>query len=793
MPVDAQAKYADPLPPVRGLVAVANHRGRPFPLRDVQRWINLNRLMFKVDKIDVLARHVDAHLVKTLADYARLNTAVSAAVSLRTDCSGPPPDPESLREAGLLDVFLTPAEPDNDGFYRWLDACRETGLAVRVQLRGPFGASIDANALAARLKGSGVSAVNIVLYDAFDTAAPKRQQAALRAAALHTASHGKAATLAKMNELASAVAAQGIEANLYGLPLCLVADENMPLAGNRPLFFQDHQQYDRGAYELALKLYRRPVKRAALALAILIVGRTPIENPLDKWVVEWLLVNRPWWYCFLMLTHKLTLYSRLIKERVVDTAESAPPEPARDTAKGPRCGSCSLRRICDGETAEFKRALPGVEVQPRDGQPVLSPSQFSARRPRHFDGIDAQRLHAESQRLTLAEEAGRLMVQQTPEVLPASLYRALNTYGEPLSGAVRWHSATHAEKLSSVVAYVQSPFVISCSIGGGIADLAGFAVGKKLRLVCPMVQASHEISLYVKKGGGYVLMRDGEPVAPARLAGSYYAPALMPDWNGLQLSLWNVDGTITTQEVRVWKEPDAAPPEPCPKYSVVIFSTRFSRRLQSALQNLAHQEGVGPGEVEVVVGYVPGLDATDDVLESVRLAHPGLRVKRAAFPEHRVKSKGFIINESLRQATAEWVVLMDADILLPPDFFTRVEAETAGCVFMAPDGRVMLDAETTAKVLLGEIDPWRQWRELVNGGEYRHRESEGIPIGFCQIVRNTCFEKVQYEEYEHFAVADSNFGLAMRREFGREKRLSGMPVIHLDHGGSRWFGTRGHL
>ncbi|MCX5769884.1 MAG: glycosyltransferase [Candidatus Hydrogenedentes bacterium] len=776
MPVDAQAKYADPLPPVRGLVAVANHRGRPFPLRDVQRWINLNRLMFKVDKIDVLARHVDAHLVKTLVDYARLNTAVSAAISLRTDCSGPPPDPGLLRDAGLLDVFLTPADSDGELFYRWLDACRAAGLAVRVQLCAPFGGSLDAHALAARLKGSGVSAVNVVLYDAFE----KRPQ-------------DQAATLAKINELASAVAAEGIEANIYGVPLCMVADENLPLAGNRPLFFQDHQQYDRGAYELAVKLYRRPVKRAGLALAILIAGRTPIENPLDKWVVEWLLINRPWWYCFLMLAHKVTLYSRLIKGRMPGAAESAPPEPARDTAKGPRCGSCSLRRICDGETAEFKRLLPGIDVRPRHGQLVLSPAQFSGQRQRHYDAIDALRLQAEAQRQALAEESGRLMVQQTPEVLPASRYRALNTYGEPLSGAVRWHSATHAEKLSSIVAYIRPPFIISCTFGGGIADLAGFAVGKNLRLVCPILQPSHEISLYVKKDGAYVLMRDGQPVAPARFAGPYYAPVLMPDWNEIQLSLWNVDGTITTQAVRIWKEPDAAPPEPRAKYSVVIFSTRFSRRLQAALRNLAHQEGVGPGEVEVVVGYVPGIDATDDVLESVRLVHPGLRVKRAAFPEHRVKSKGFIINESVRQATGEWVVLMDADVLLPPDFFRRVEAETAGCVFMAPDGRVMLDAETTAKVLLGEIEPWLEWRALVNGGEYRHRESEGIPIGFCQIVRNTCFEKVQYEEYEHFAVADSNFGLAMRREFGQEKRLSGMPVIHLDHGGSRWFGTRGHL
>lgn len=769
------------LTPVRGLVAMENSRRQRFAARDVQRWINLDRMMFKVEKIDLLMRHVDPDLLKAMAEYGRLNTNVNIRLSLRTDCADPPPRHDALKEARLIDVFLTPPAADSELFQQWLDVCREAGLPLRVQLRAPFDAALDVKAVAARLKKARVKSANIVLHDPFDGS---------------SAETGKPdATIEKMNALAAAVAAEGVETNMYGLPLCLVEDRNAHLAGNSTRFFGDHQQYDRGAYELARKLYRRPLRTAALAMAVLLAGRTPLENPLDQWVVEWLLIRRRWWYSLLMLMHKVTLYSRLVKGPVQENAALVKSDSRQvrpdAVAEGPKCASCRLRRICDGVTPAVKRVLPGVQVRPREGQPVLAPEP--ATRCRYYDKIDETRLKRESARNEMAEEAVQFMNRQTSELVPSGSYRAVNTYSEIMSGAVRWHSATHGEKLSTGVAHVRPPFLLSCGIGGGVADLAGFAVGKHLRLVCPMLRASHELSLYVRKSGEYVLMRDGHPVAPTELKNPYFVPVLMPDWNEVCLSLWNIDGTITTQEVRIWKEPDAgSAPQPA-RFSVIIFSTRFSRRLQAALQSLAHQEGAAPGDIEVVVGYVPGIDATDDVLESCRLAYPKLRIRRAAFPESRANSKGFVINESIRQATGEWVILLDADILLPPDFFKRVGEETDGCVFMAPDGRVMLDSETTAKVLLGEIEPWRQWRALINGGEYRHREAEGIPIGFCQIVHKSCFEQVQYEEYEHFAVADSNFGLAMRKQFGQEKRLGGMPVIHLDHGGSRWFGTRGHL
>ena len=122
--------------------------------------------------------------------------------------------------------------------------------------------------------------------------------------------------------------------------------------------------------------------------------------------------------------------------------------------------------------------------------------------------------------------------------------------------------------------------------------------------------------------------------------------------------------------------------------------------------------------------------------------------------------------------------------------FAEIEKVADSATFIAPDGRKLLDGEATARVLLGEVEPWNSWQELLDGpGEYRRSEAEGLPIGYCQVVKASCFDEVKYEEFENFEGADWDFAVAMREKFGRETRLTGLPIVHLDHGGSQWYGT----
>jgi len=212
------------------------------------------------------------------------------------------------------------------------------------------------------------------------------------------------------------------------------------------------------------------------------------------------------------------------------------------------------------------------------------------------------------------------------------------------------------------------------------------------------------------------------------------------------------------------------------------------------LLGLAHQRGVPLEEIEVIVAYIPGLDATDDLIDSMRATHPQLRIVRSPFPKANARSKGFMINESARLARGEWFVLLDSDVVLPPDFFARLGALGPEARFVAPDGRKMLTPETTAAVLLGEVRPWEDYDGLLqDAGEYRSQEAKGIPPGFCQCVRREVFEKVPYVELDHFEASDWHFAKTIIDDFGPETRFEDMQVLHLDHGGSQWYGTAKHM
>jgi hypothetical protein len=360
---------------------------------------------------------------------------------------------------------------------------------------------------------------------------------------------------------------------------------------------------------------------------------------------------------------------------------------------------------------------------------------------------------------------------------------------------VRWHSITNTEKQSTHLDYVEPPFTLSVTFGGGIAEYIGFSFGRHCKLLCPMEGYRHTVVLHVAADGHYALLRDGKPVRPIEFEGMFYVPLRLGGRLDPRIAIWNIDGQIVTQFVKIWRgEHTHAPHAVGVKYSIIVVNSRYARRLQAMLRSIAHQRDIDLGKIEVIVSYVPGLDATDDLIDSMRLTYPGLRILRSPFPAQNANAKGFMINESVNMASGEWIVLMDADIVIAPTMFARIEEVAGESNFVAADGRLMLSKETTAKILTGEIRPWDEWEELVNsGGEYRYREAHGVPVGFFQCFKRNFFDDVKYAELDHFEGADMWFGMALQGKYGKEARLSGMPVLHLDHGGSQWYGTTRHF
>jgi hypothetical protein len=766
------------IPPVRGLAFTVNAKGRSLDLTVVRRWIRLNREAFRAEKIDVL----DPGIVSPLwPDLLACAADVGVRLSLRTDCAEPPGDLTLLRAAGLLDVFLCPHAADAKWLDAWIEACGRADLPIRLQLQVPFGAELDACALA----GRGLTAVNIALDDPFTSRSGCRDKASSETACR------------QMNALAAAFRANEIEVNLVGLPFCLADEDNLPHVLNSAQYYLDHQQYIRRSHELAASLYRRGPVSTRIALIMVQSRYTLHKDPIDARLLPWL-VHRSWLYARTMALHKLTRYLRIARFAATPVEDPLKPIPEHGhEAPNPVCASsCTLVRICDRDTAAFRRVLPGLEVSARGGDAVVSPMHFAARQPKHYDAIDVDRLVLSDGHAALARKANDIVRNR-----PADRRIGPFEYGTDdglfaqFEGAVEWRSVTNSEKVSWSLATLEPPCTVSVTWGGGVAEFIGFSFGRHCKIVCPMEATRHVLTLHVDGDGHYVLLRDGVPVRPVEFEGGPHVPLRLGNRLDLRLSVWNIDKTVFSQFVDIWQGGGIETRgQSKAKYSIVIVNTRYARRLQASLRCLAHQRDIDLNQIEAIVCYVPGLDATDDVIDSCRYAYPDLRILRSPFAEQYVRSKGFIINESRRLVSGDWIILLDADTLLPPDFFARVDAVEAGCKFIAPDGRKLLTPETTGRILMGEIEPWNQWDELLRGpGELRLRESHGVPIGFCQCVRAECMNTVSYQELDHFEGADMQFGLQMLKHFGKEKRIVGAPVLHLDHGGSQWYGTTKHF
>lgn len=753
------------LAPLRGLVPLHTRVGIRRSAADLERWLILSRVVFKTPKVDLFERQGAWEAARALRSCAE---AHDLRLSLRTTGEAAPPASELLSEIRPMDFCITPAEVNPASLETWIRTAEAARLPLRVQL--PAGAALAAHALLPALLSPAVAAVAFVCEDPLLDPLPS--------APLSQAD----ATLKTLFDMAARLVAQQKDVALLGVPYGLVPAELLAHTRNGARRAQDFAGYVEEAQRLAAALYERSRPAGSAALLALLAQGTSRWSQIDNFVLRVTLHKREGWRRRLMALHRLTRLWWQVGS-LPETHEYAADHDLREQAPSPG------RPMREAEAAAFRRCFPGIVFDAAATAPAATATH------RYLDAVDCERVKRLHHMTALARQAIETMSQRPhTRAFGFAEIRAENAHLLDIAGAVRWCSVARVEKRSQPIATLRPPFTVNVAVGGGHAEYFGFAAGRYGRILSPMTLLSHVFVLHCAADGAYVLLRDGRPVQPVEPAGRFYAPLRLPDRVPLQLVLWNIDGEITTQPVLVWEgDAPAEATGPTAKYTVIIPCTRYARRLQAALIGLARQD-FDLARVEVIVAYVPGMDATDDVIDSMQSAYPELRIVRAPFSPQDARAKGQMINECASMSTAEWLVIMDADIVLGPQTFGRIEAASAGAHFIAPDGRKMLDRATTGRILAGTIDPSRQWEELLAGpGEYRRREAMDMPIGFLQCVRRDCFEAVRYEEFGHFEGADWRFAKNIRDRFGPEVWLDGLPVLHLDHGGSQWYGAQRHL
>lgn len=769
--------YPD-LTPVRGVVLTRNRRGDAVDPTALRQWLRLNKEQFKARKVDLWEPGGNPEiLLPLLGEAEHLDLPVSLHTTTRADPAVLP----QLKEAGLFDVLLCPTALDPARMTAWADACAAAGLPLRLHLHGGLLVASPGGEVVDVLGGAAVLTIAFSDHYTQDNELP--------------APPFPRATLSHAIGLLHALADRGPELHLADIPFCRVPEGCWPYVANTPQRLVWHQHYHPDADWFARRMAALPPRRIQQAVELSLGRGASFHNAIDNAVLPWIL-RKPRGLYWLWFAHKLTrrLPFRRRKHKPLPEDVTYLEQRLEDyratqqRAMGPVCAQCRLHPICDHHSDAFKAAFPGEPVEAIPGEPCADPLAFRGTASAWYDAIDDARRELPEKRRALAEKAVQIIQEQPPTgEIAAESYAIQDHATDRMPASVRWFSFANAELQSTVLDRLTPPFTLALTFGGGIADRIGFAFGRHARIMCPMTAYSHKIALHVDARGDFVLLRDGVPVAPCGFHDADLVPERLGDVLEPRIAMVNVDGQLVTQTVLVWEGArEQAPSEA--RHSVIIVCTRFARRLQAVLLALAHQEGIEPGALEVIVGYVPGIDATDDVLDDVQARYPELGVRRIPFGAGRDRAKGFMINECTALASGDWITLVDADILLPPDYFAQLDALGEEAVFAAPEGRYMLSPETTAAILLGEIRPHDDYAALQQG-EYRHRESLGLPPGFCQSVRRNVFEEIRYAELDHFEGSDWLFSKQVVDTHGPETRLEGMGVLHLDHGGSQWYGT----
>ncbi len=785
--VNLQASFAPPelVVPTRGIVPLQNRKGVPWRLLDVLRWLHLSHEAFKTDKIDLLVDRSTILSLDTLfAAVAQTPSAEKLHLSLRTPVSLPVPPPAHW--PALWDVMVTAGPGDARLLLAWLDGIHERGLRARVQWNVPEGQAPDGSDEAKRaVAHPAVAAVTLAVGDPFESVLP--------------ASGDQTRYQRWIEAMADSVRALDVPLSIVGAPFCMVGSEYRPHIRNSRQFYMDPQHYSRAAYDFGLRLFDKRPGTVGKIIQLRLKQGVTYDAPWERRLLELLFTRHPVAYGRILVLRtflRWTSSTRLLPyDDALDRTEGRGDAFTLSGGDEAECRRCSLASICDRRTVRLEHAFPVVPLKAIPGADVHDPMQFARESNRYYDRLDREKASWPAHLEHLASDAALRVANKAPtRVLDSAVYQAENTYSKPLPGAVRWFSIRAGEKISRIFHEAVAPYTVAVTFGGGMADLIGFSLSNHVRVLCPMIAPSHRLVLHVDREGAFVLLRDGVAVRPADVPGHCHAPMRLPTRAQMRLSMWRMDGSLFTQNLAIWcadKEP--APRDVDREFSVIIVSSRFSRRLQATLRCLAHQE-IPRSSFEVIVAYVPGVDGTDDTLSSTERTYPELNMVRSPLPERFVKAKGVAINQAIDIARGRWHLLLDADTLLPSDFLSRVRALGDAPSFVGPDRRKMLPADVTAAILMGEVNPWESWESLLDGpGELRVREGGHLPVGYCQCVRATCTERVRYKELDHFEGADWDFITEIEQTCGPGELLEGLAVLHLDHGGSQWYGASQHF
>ncbi len=136
---------------------------------------------------------------------------------------------------------------------------------------------------------------------------------------------------------------------------------------------------------------------------------------------------------------------------------------------------------------------------------------------------------------------------------------------------------------------------------------------------------------------------------------------------------------------------------------------------------------------------------------------------------------------------------MDCDLILPVSFLRELYVQTQqNPIAVVGVYRNFLGPETTRRILRGEIDPIKQFTQLVKEDKEEDQGYRGV-LGYCQSANRAIWETVGYPtEFDEIAKSDVTFMERAARFGVRPLFLPHLRVLHLHHP-RNWMGTEERL
>lgn len=768
----------------KGLILHRNKFKEVIPLEDLKKWLRVFGETFHLRKVEFFT-DIDEDLETTLNILNYSKKILELPIYLGTNIPIPPSNINSLKEFEVLGIVFYLNHINLEYLEKWNDEISKLNipLFLNIPLDEIILTSLSDRYFEVLAKAKAVSFM-------------------LRHPIFGSPEESKSIDLSNplLSNTIENLSNRGVITNLIGIPFCQVDPTLYKHILTTYQYPYDPLSFEPCGFDFSKKLYNLKIHKIRKLLEIKLKERTSFHSGIDHLLIPWVL-NHPLLYTPIWALHKLTRHLRKrnlpnsLPENLSEIEQLLKEHKEKnEKILGPICISCALRHICDrGKNSYFNLKFT---PKPIKGNPIRDPMFFRTNISSYLDKVDNQILEKYSHLPQLRQKALKVTSELKPwkEIQPED-YEIEDRATHYMPGGVRWFSFNTGELVSTPLCKTSPPLTISTTFGGGFAELIGFSFGAYSKIVCPMVANSHTLTLHIEKDGKYILLRDEETVHPIEFRQYHLLPDYLPTVLEPRISIWNIDGEIVTQGIRLWK-PDLNSKIYTPqnkKVSILYVCSRYAQRLRVSLLSIAHQKNLDFSDIEIVVAYIPGFDATEDILDCFEAVFPYIKIIRSPFTKDMWKSKGTLINASLPYCSGDWIVLLDADIVLPPEFIFELLRVPQDQIFVAPEGRKMLTPEITAMILLDQIKPWECYTELINGpGELRKKEAQGVPIGYCQCCRKEIFSEILYPEFQHFEGADWFFGRSVVDKYGPEYRLENTILLHLDHGGSQWYGSTRH-